>query len=123
MPAVGVGLIVTGGYSPNVRGWLLPFGSQMTRRRHADRHREVTDAVHAEGGAIALQILHAGRYGYTPLNVSASATQVPDHPVQGRRAVSARAVERTIDDYVDAARLARARRATTASRSWAPRAT
>lgn len=102
----GAGLIVTGGYSPNVRGWLLPFGSQMTRRRHADRHRQVTDAVHAEGGAIALQILHAGRYGYTPLNVSASATQSPITPFKAN-ALSARGVERTIDDYVDAARLAR----------------
>ena len=83
----GAGLIVTGGYSPNVRGWLLPFGSMMTRRSHADGHRQVTDAVHAEGGAIVLQVLHAGRYGYTPLNVSASATQVADHAVQGRRAV------------------------------------
>ena len=59
----GVGLIVTGGYAPNVRGWLLPFGSMMTRRRHADAHRQVTDAVHTEGGAILLQVLHAGRYG------------------------------------------------------------
>ena len=82
----GAGLIVTGGYSPNVRGWLLPFGSMMTRRRHADAHRQVTDAVHAEGGAIALQLLHAGRYGYTPLNVSASATQSPITPFKAARA-------------------------------------
>jgi 2,4-dienoyl-CoA reductase (NADPH2) len=102
----GAGLIVTGGYAPNVRGWLLPFGSMMTRRRHADRHRLVTDAVHAEGGAIALQILHAGRYGYTPLNVSASATKSPITPFKAG-ALSARGVERTIDDYVEAARLAR----------------
>jgi 2,4-dienoyl-CoA reductase (NADPH2) len=102
----GAGLMVTGGYSPNVRGWLLPFGSMMTRRSHADRHRQVTDAVHAEGGAIALQILHAGRYGYTPLNVSASATQSPITPFKAN-ALSGRAVERTISDYVDAARLAR----------------
>jgi 2,4-dienoyl-CoA reductase (NADPH2) len=102
----GAGLIVTGGYSPNVRGWLLPFGSMMTRRSHADRHRQVTDAVHAEGGAIALQVLHAGRYGYTPLNVSASATQSPITPFKAA-ALSTRAVERTIGDYVDAARLAR----------------
>ncbi len=102
----GVGLIVTGGYSPNLRGWLLPFGSMMTRGRHADRHRQVTDAVHAEGGAIALQILHAGRYGYTPLNVSASAVKSPITPFKPS-ALSARAVERTIDDFVDAARLAR----------------
>ncbi len=102
----GAGLMVTGGYSPNLRGWLLPFGSMMTRRSHADRHRQVTDAVHAEGGAIALQILHAGRYGYTPLNVSASATQSPITPFKAS-ALSGRAVERTISDYVDAARLAR----------------
>ena len=102
----GVGLIVTGGYAPNVRGWLLPFGSMMTRRRHADAHRQVTDAVHDEGGAILLQVLHAGRYGYTPLNVSASATKSPITPFKAA-ALSTRAVERTIDDYVDAARLAR----------------
>jgi 2,4-dienoyl-CoA reductase (NADPH2) len=102
----GAGLIVTGGYSPNVRGWLLPFGSMMTRRRHADGHRQVTDAVHAEGGAILLQLLHAGRYGYTPFNVSASATKSPITPFKAS-ALSTRAVERTIDDYVDAARLAR----------------
>ena len=102
----GVGLIVTGGYAPNARGWLLPFGSLMTRRRHADAHRQVTDAVHIEGGAILLQVLHAGRYGYTPLNVSASATKSPITPFKAR-ALSSRAVERTIDDYVEAARLAR----------------
>ncbi|RYU10145.1 NADPH-dependent 2,4-dienoyl-CoA reductase [Nocardioides iriomotensis] len=102
----GVGLAVTGGYSPNLRGWLLPFGSMMTRRKHADRHRLVTDAVHAEGGAIALQVLHAGRYGYTPLNVSASKSQSPITPFKAG-ALSGRAVERTIEDFVDAARLAR----------------
>ncbi len=102
----GVGLIVTGGYAPNVRGWLLPFGSMMTRTRHADRHRRVTDAVHAEDGAIALQVLHAGRYGYTPLNVSASATKSPITPFKAG-ALSRRGVERTIDDFVESARLAR----------------
>jgi len=102
----GVGLAVTGGYSPNVRGWLLPFGSMMTRKKHADRHRLVTDAVHAEGGAIALQVLHAGRYGYTPLNVSASAVKSPITPFKPS-ALSTRAVERTVQDFVDAAVLAR----------------
>jgi len=102
----GVGLIVTGGYSPNVRGWLLPFGSMMTHARHADRHRPVTDAVHAEGGAIALQILHAGRYGYTPLNVSASATKSPITPFKAN-ALSSRGVERTVDAFVRTALLAR----------------
>ena len=101
----GVGLIVTGGYAPNVRGWLTPFGSMMTRPRQADRHRAVTDAVHAEGGAIALQVLHAGRYGYTPLNVSASAVRSPITPFKPS-ALSTRGVERTFDDFVRAARLA-----------------
>ncbi|HYG95195.1 MAG TPA: NADPH-dependent 2,4-dienoyl-CoA reductase [Nocardioides sp.] len=102
----GVGLIVTGGYSPNVRGWLLPFGSQMTTRLNAHRHQRVTEAVHAEGGKIVLQVLHAGRYGYTPFSVSASASRSPITPFKAA-ALSGRAVERTIDDFVDSARLAR----------------
>jgi 2,4-dienoyl-CoA reductase (NADPH2) len=102
----GAGLIVTGGYSPNLRGWLLPRGSMMTRRRHADGHRLVTDAVHGESGAVVLQLLHAGRYGYTPFSVSASATRSPITPFKAS-ALSARGVERTIGDFVDAARLAR----------------
>lgn len=104
--AGGVGLIVTGGYAPNVRGWLLPFGSQMTTRMNAHRHQRVTDAVHENGGRIALQILHAGRYGYTPFSVSASATKSPITPFKAS-ALSTRAVERTIDDFVDSAKLAR----------------
>jgi 2,4-dienoyl-CoA reductase (NADPH2) len=102
----GVGLIVTGGYSPNVRGWLLPFGSQMTTRLNAHRHQRVTEAVHAEGGKIALQLLHAGRYGYTPFSVSASATKSPITPFKAS-ALSTRAVERTIDDFVASAKLAK----------------
>ncbi|GAA4807485.1 FAD-dependent oxidoreductase [Nocardioides caeni] len=102
----GAGLIVTGGYAPNVRGWLLPFGSQMTTRMNAHRHQRVTDAVHEHGGKIALQLLHAGRYGYTPFSVSASATQSPITPFKAS-AMSGRMVERTIDDFVDSARLAR----------------
>ncbi|TWG90242.1 2,4-dienoyl-CoA reductase (NADPH2) [Nocardioides sp. J9] len=104
--AGGAGLIVTGGYSPNIRGWLLPFGSQMTTRLNAVRHQRVTDAVHENGGKIALQLLHAGRYGYTPFSVSASATKSPITPFKAS-ALSTRAVERTIDDFVASARLAR----------------
>lgn len=104
--AGGVGLIVTGGYAPNVRGWLLPFGSQMTTRMNAHRHQRVTEAVHENGGRIALQILHAGRYGYTPFSVSASATKSPITPFKAS-ALSTRAVERTVDDFVASAKLAR----------------
>ncbi|MCW4386190.1 NADPH-dependent 2,4-dienoyl-CoA reductase [Salinibacterium sp. SYSU T00001] len=102
----GVGLIVTGGYAPSIRGWLTPFASKLTSRRELPRHRVVTDAVHAEGGKIALQILHAGRYGYHPLSVSASALKSPITPFRPR-ALSSRGVARTIDDFARTARLAR----------------
>ncbi len=101
----GAGLIVTGGYAPNVRGWLLPFGSQMTTRLNAARHQRVTEAVHAEGGKIALQILHAGRYGYTPFSVSASATKSPITPFKAS-GMSHKMVEQTISDFARSARLA-----------------
>ena len=73
----GVGLIVTGGIAPNIAGWLTPFGGKLSARREVPRHRLVTEAVHREGGKIAMQILHAGRYGYHPLCVSASAIRSP----------------------------------------------
>ncbi|MCX4098124.1 NADPH-dependent 2,4-dienoyl-CoA reductase [Nocardia sp. alder85J] len=102
----GTGLIITGGYAPNREGWLLPFGAKLTNRSEAYRHRAVTRAVHAEGGRIALQILHAGRYAYVPFSVSASAIKAPINPFRPR-ALSDRGVERTIDDYVRCARLAK----------------
>src|SRR5690349_23623638 len=68
----GVGLIITGGYAPNRTGWLLPFASELVFSAQARRHRRITSAVHDAGGKIALQILHAGRYAYHPLSVSAS---------------------------------------------------
>ena len=102
----GVGLIVTGGYAPNRTGWLTPFGSRLTTRRQARKHRLVTDAVHAEGGLIALQILHAGRYAYHPFSVSASALKAPINPFKPR-ALSDRGVRRQIEAYVRCAALAR----------------
>ncbi|HMT48863.1 NADPH-dependent 2,4-dienoyl-CoA reductase [Dietzia sp. UBA5065] len=102
----GTAMLVTGGYSPNVEGWLLPAGSMMASRRMADRHRGLTDAVHEEGAHILLQVLHAGRYGYQPFVRSASSTKSPISMFRAR-ALSARGVERTIGDWVRAARLAR----------------
>ncbi|WP_433161954.1 FAD-dependent oxidoreductase [Kribbella sp. CA-247076] len=102
----GVGLMVTGGYAPNRAGRLTPFGSRLTSRRQARRHRIVTDAVHAEGGRIALQILHAGRYAYHPFSVSASAIKAPINPFKPR-ALTDRGVRRQISAYVDCAALAR----------------
>jgi 2,4-dienoyl-CoA reductase (NADPH2) len=101
----GVGLIVTGGYAPDKRGWLKPFASEMTTRLQAMRHRDVTGAVHDEGGAIALQVLHAGRYGYHPFSVSASATKSPITPFKPT-ALSTRGVDRTASHFAHAAGLA-----------------
>ncbi|MDG2449986.1 MAG: NADPH-dependent 2,4-dienoyl-CoA reductase, partial [Saprospiraceae bacterium] len=66
-----VGLIVTGGFSPNEEARALPMGEPMATKEEAEKHKIVTKAVHDEGGKICLQILHVGRYGYTENNVSA----------------------------------------------------
>lgn len=102
----GVGLIVTGGISPNRRGWLLPFGGTLNSVFDVRNHRRVTDAVHEEGGKIAMQILHAGRYGYQPFVVSASAVKSPISPFKPR-ALTEKGILRTIADYVRCARLAK----------------
>ncbi|WP_433605602.1 FAD-dependent oxidoreductase [Prescottella agglutinans] len=101
----GVGLIVTGGYAPNRTGWLLPFGAKLTNRFEARRHRTITRAVHDAGGKIALQILHAGRYSYQPLSVSASSIKAPINPFRPRRLTS-RGVRWQIRNFVRCARLA-----------------
>jgi 2,4-dienoyl-CoA reductase (NADPH2) len=102
----GAGLIVTGGFAPNVEGWVKPFAGTLWTHGGARRHRQVTGAVHAEGGKIALQILHAGRYGYSPLCVAPSRIRSPISPFTPR-ALSARGVERQIRAFVRCAVLAR----------------
>jgi len=102
----GVGLIITGGYSPNKRGWLKPFASEMSSRLQAMRHRDLTGAVHDAGGAIALQVLHAGRYGYHPFSVSASARKSPITPFRPST-LSTRGVDRTATDFARSVALAR----------------
>ncbi|WP_297799372.1 NADPH-dependent 2,4-dienoyl-CoA reductase [Arenimonas sp. GDDSR-1] len=102
----GAGLMVTGGIAPNIRGWLKPFGGKLSWRLEVAPHRQVTDAVHGAGGRIAMQILHAGRYGYHPLSVSSMAKKAPINPFTPQ-ALSARGVDRTIRDYVRSAELAR----------------
>ena len=101
-----VGLIVTGGYAPNRAGGVKPFAGKLTTRREAARHRQVTDAVHAEGGKIALQILHAGRYAYHPFAVAPSKIRSPITPFTPR-ALSTAGVERQIRDFARCAQLAR----------------
>lgn len=101
----GVGLIVTGGISPNREGWLLPFGGTLNSVFDLRNHRKLTEAVHAEGGKIALQILHAGRYGYQPFVVSASALKSPISKFKPR-ALSLAGIAKTVRDYARCARLA-----------------
>lgn len=101
----GVGLMITGGYAPNRRGELLPLGSRMDNKITALLHRRVTSAVHQEGGKICMQLLHAGRYGYTPYSVSASAKKSPITPFKPSK-LSGRQVESTLNDYAHAAKMA-----------------
>ncbi|MDO9405866.1 MAG: NADPH-dependent 2,4-dienoyl-CoA reductase [Polaromonas sp.] len=102
----GVGLMVTGGFAPNIAGWTKPFAGMLASSAAARRHTEVTRAVHAEGGKIALQILHTGRYGYSPLCVAPSRIQSPISPFTPRE-LSVRGIERQIRAFIRCACLAR----------------
>jgi 2,4-dienoyl-CoA reductase (NADPH2) len=102
----GVGLIVTGGIAPNEEARPLPGGAMLTTSAEAARHRVVTDAVHAAGGRIAMQILHFGRYAYHRDLVAPSPLQAPISPFPPTE-LSAADVERTIDDFARCAALAR----------------
>ena len=104
--AGGVGLIVTGGFSPNMIGWLKPFSGKLSWPWEARKHRQVTSAVHTHGAKICLQLLHAGRYAYHPLSVAPSKVKAPINPFTPR-ALTAFGVERTISAYARAAKLAR----------------
>ena len=98
----GVGLIVTGGIGPNEEGSTHP----MTRRLDSDKavanHKEVTDAVHAEGGKICMQILHTGRYAYSEKLVAPSAIQAPINPYKPK-ALTEDEIQQQINDFVFAA--------------------
>ena len=102
----GVGLMVTGGFSPNLVGWLKPFAGKLSWPWEVRKHRQVTKAVHAENSKICLQILHAGRYGYHPLTVAPTKVKAPINPFTPRQ-LSARGVERQIDAFATCAKLAR----------------
>jgi 2,4-dienoyl-CoA reductase (NADPH2) len=103
----GAGLIVTGGIAPNVAGWVSPFAGKLNSRREVARHRLVTNAVHAEGGRVCMQILHAGRYAYHPLLVAPSRLKAPINRFTPRE-LSAPAIRSQIEDFARCATLARA---------------
>lgn len=102
----GVGLIITGGISPNRQGWLLPAGGTMNTLGDIAPHRLVTHAVHKHGAKILMQILHAGRYGYQPFVVSSSPIKSPISPFKPRQ-MSEKQILNTIDDYVNCTSLAK----------------
>ena len=102
----GVGLIVTGGMAPNAEGAVFQGAAGLFTKTDIANHRLVTDAVHAEGGRIAMQILHAGRYAYTPDLVGPSAIRSPITPFTPRELDEA-GVEKQLDDIATAAARAR----------------
>ncbi|MCC9308808.1 NADPH-dependent 2,4-dienoyl-CoA reductase [Kitasatospora sp. RB6PN24] len=102
----GVGLIVTGGIAPNEAGRPWGGGAKLTTEEEAAEHRVITDAVHREGGRIALQILHFGRYAYHPELVAPSAIQAPISPFVPNE-LTAEQIEQTIEDFARTAELAK----------------
>ncbi|WP_448761810.1 FAD-dependent oxidoreductase [Acinetobacter tandoii] len=102
----GVGLIITGGISPNRQGWLLPAGGTMNTMGDIAPHRLVTHAVHKHGAKILMQILHSGRYGYQPFVVSASPIKSPISPFKPRQ-MSEKQILATIRDYAETSHLAK----------------
>jgi 2,4-dienoyl-CoA reductase (NADPH2) len=101
----GAGLLVTGGIAPNRAGWVKPLSGKLTMPREVARHRLVTDAVHAEGGKICMQILHTGRYGYHPFTVAPSAIRAPINRFKPHE-LSSDGVRDQIADFVNCAALA-----------------
>ena len=103
----GVGLIVTGGFAPDRAGRLAPFSAKLTSSKEQRRHELVTHVVHESGGKIALQILHAGRYGYHPFIVAPSGLKSPISPFKPW-VMSKRRIRKTIEHFARCARLAQA---------------
>ena len=103
--AGGVALIVTGGIGPNAEGGVGTGAAIMTTPEEAAEHHIVTDAVHAAGGKIAMQILHTGRYAYNPNAVAPSALQAPINFVKPKELDEA-GIQKQISDFVRAATLA-----------------
>ena len=101
----GVGLIVTGGVSPNFRGRIAPFGSEMSKFWHVNKHRKITHAVHQYPTKICMQILHAGRYSYHPFSVAPSKIKAPINQFTPS-ALSIRQIKSTINDFAKSALLA-----------------
>ncbi len=101
----GVALMVTGGIAPNDAGRPYPGGARMATEEEAAQHKVVTDAVHAAGGKIAMQILHFGRYAYHPGMVGPSPIKAPISPIPPRE-LTTEEVWQTVEDYANCAAMA-----------------
>lgn len=101
----GTALIVTGGFSPNLEGWLYPFASKLSSSGAIKHHKKVTEAVHRHDGKIVMQLLHAGRYAYHPLSVSASNVKSPINPFKPRE-IGDFGIRRTIAAFARSAKIA-----------------
>ena len=101
----GVGLMVTGGIAPNDEGGVYSGAAKLTNAGEAEQHRIVTQAVHEAGGKICLQILHAGRYAYSPKQVAPSAIKAPINPFTPRE-LDEEGIEKQIQDFVTCSTLA-----------------
>ena len=102
----GVGMMITGGISPNREGWLLPAGGTMNTKMDVINHQRVTRAAHKYDSKIIMQILHSGRYGYHPFVVSSSPIKSPISPFKPRK-MSIKNIEQTVEDYARCAKLAK----------------
>ncbi len=102
----GVALIVTGGIGPNAEGAVHSAAALMASEADAEHHKVVTDAVHAEGGKICMQILHTGRYAYNPKLVAPSPVQAPINPFPPHP-LTEDEIEQQIQDFVRSASLAK----------------
>jgi 2,4-dienoyl-CoA reductase (NADPH2) len=101
----GVGLMVTGGIGPNVEGGVYSGAAKLTTTEEAEKHKIVTRAVHEADGKICMQILHAGRYAYSPKSVAPSAIQAPINPFKPTE-LDEDGIEKQIADFVTCALLA-----------------
>ena len=102
----GVGLIVTGGFAPNPDSIVMQGASILDNETEAAKHRVITDAVHAQGGKICVQILHTGRYAYTKRPVAPSALKAPINPATPH-ALTEDEILQTIADYAQCAAMCR----------------
>ena len=101
----GTAMLITGGYSPNLRGKLTPISSSFNNYYDVFKHKAYTKAVHKHGGKICLQLLHAGRYAYHPFNQAPSAIQAPINPYKPK-AMSLNSIKKTISDFAHSAHMA-----------------